>query len=1021
MAPDGQVLPKQSIITILRALGDYPEDPVFTVLNDYFFYPDVEVSVEAIRSSGHRANHNAVPHLLHLIEKGERVQILEALQALAVIHAPIALDSLLNYFAHYNDVELKRETLRTMNALIPFQEKILELNRGVLTHNCDDEELCRIAVHGLIESEDFSYLDYYLLHAPDSIQHEAFQTLFRSKSKRASSFLKKFENEAHNFSDNTKGAFLGAYYLKTQKPNASFTLKLLSHASKKVFLPYLQALSRCIEHSASPKNIFRFLLLLPFVDTEVEIEISELIKRILDLYRDRTPGTKSEFRSITSVHLDQLFRKVKERHISVRRVQKKEDFLPTLFAHLIEKYCSEQFVEEVLKYFRGQKTEDPSLLIEAMRECLVGGEQSDVRGFKACVPLFLETDAKQRLKIYTFVKRIDPQVTNMLRRLNRLIKAAGYLHIKTHAKLMQEIRAFAADEKIGYLEEAATITLCQIQPQSIAEVAKDVFANPGTNEDIIKSFVRGARYLPSSAIAEPLVDFIIGVGCPPALRQLALDSLECINLLDSPSANSKLIRSLDRSDIEESHKETMTGIVARYINSSTVQSVIDLLSSGGTYSKILGTRIVQQIEEGRNDLPAPVLTGKLYSLIEDNDRRLKAASLIALLSLKDDYAGKIAEDWLDSDDTMLIREVLLRFNGRPAMIESILPHVMKLLLYDDQEVQEALQELLSVLARSPSATEVRDALLEVLASPPEASPREMKRREDERIRSGDAFLHPKLEYKFRREHCQVLTVFFIDMVDYTSQASQSDVTNLMKLIRTFEDNVIPALERFKGHIVKKLGDGILAVFKHPVSATVAAMEVRRRIREYNRYAVDGDKFQVRMGLDTGEVIWKDNDVFGDIVNTASRMETSAEPGDIFITANVYGQVKDFVDCKGRDELQLKGKDGPVKVYVPVDVTKEVKAFLEIKKNNVQAAADAKGSIALSRLQEAFFNPRFDIPAGMAQGVKEPMQLVNMLHTLFSDMAEAASEITHDFREEYLFKQYLQDKWNATISNLKNLR
>jgi hypothetical protein len=259
------------------------------------------------------------------------------------------------------------------------------------------------------------------------------------------------------------------------------------------------------------------------------------------------------------------------------------------------------------------------------------------------------------------------------------------------------------------------------------------------------------------------------------------------------------------------------------------------------------------------------------------------------------------------------------------------------------------------------------------------------------------------------------------MVGYTKRSSESDMTNIMRLIRNFEDRVIPSLERFNGHVVKKLGDGILAVFKHPVSAVIGALEIRQKIDEYNRYSMDDDKFQVRMGLDTGSVIWKDGDVFGDIVNTASRMETSASPGDILITENVYEQIKEFISCESRGEQQVKGKEAVLQVYTPLDVSKEVRAFLEIKRSNLQSIADASSGSALSKLREVFYVPRFDIPPGLSQGVKEPMRLVNLLHTLFADMAEAATEITHDFHEEYLFKQYLQDKWDATISDLKNLR
>jgi hypothetical protein len=218
-----------------------------------------------------------------------------------------------------------------------------------------------------------------------------------------------------------------------------------------------------------------------------------MIKRILSLKKKETPGISNELRSITTVHLDQVFRKVKASHISLLRVKKKEDLIPTLFANLIEKYCSTSFLEEVRKFFKAPEREDPTLLIEAMQECLSDAEGGELKGFKACVPLFLERDKKKRLRINSFINKIDPQLTNMLRRLNRLIKAAGFLKIKGLVKTIYEIRLFAIDEKISFLEQASTISLCQLASKDIAREIRAICEQLETKNDVFKSYVRGIQ------------------------------------------------------------------------------------------------------------------------------------------------------------------------------------------------------------------------------------------------------------------------------------------------------------------------------------------------------------------------------------------------------------------------------------------------------------------------------------------------------------------------------------------------
>ena len=104
--------------------------------------------------------------------------------------------------------------------------------------------------------------------------------------------------------------------------------------------------------------------------------------------------------------------------------------------------------------------------------------------------------------------------------------------------------------------------------------------------------------------------------------------------------------------------------------------------------------------------------------------------------------------------------------------------------------------------------------------------------------------------------------------------------------------IIPCLDVHGGRVVKTMGDGLLAVFKHPLNAALAALEIQRQVREHNELKMESERFHVRVGLNSGKVIRKEGDVFGDTVNVASRMETLAQPGDIYLTQTTYGISRD---------------------------------------------------------------------------------------------------------------------------------
>ena len=75
-----------------------------------------------------------------------------------------------------------------------------------------------------------------------------------------------------------------------------------------------------------------------------------------------------------------------------------------------------------------------------------------------------------------------------------------------------------------------------------------------------------------------------------------------------------------------------------------------------------------------------------------------------------------------------------------------------------------------------------------------------------------------------------------------------------------------------------MGDGILAYFKSHVAAVVAAFAVHKKVEEYSAMRMEQDKFQARIGLNTGSVIRKGKDIFGEVVNVAARMQSAATPG-----------------------------------------------------------------------------------------------------------------------------------------------
>jgi adenylate cyclase len=126
----------------------------------------------------------------------------------------------------------------------------------------------------------------------------------------------------------------------------------------------------------------------------------------------------------------------------------------------------------------------------------------------------------------------------------------------------------------------------------------------------------------------------------------------------------------------------------------------------------------------------------------------------------------------------------------------------------------------------------------------------------------------------------------------------------------------PKIQEHRGRIVKKTGDGILAEFSSVVDAVRSAGEIQRKMMERNAEIVPDQRIIFRMGINLGDVIVEEDDIYGDGVNIAARLETLAEPGGICVSRVVRDQIRDKLDYTFEDigEQRVKNIARPVRVY-----------------------------------------------------------------------------------------------------------
>ena len=127
----------------------------------------------------------------------------------------------------------------------------------------------------------------------------------------------------------------------------------------------------------------------------------------------------------------------------------------------------------------------------------------------------------------------------------------------------------------------------------------------------------------------------------------------------------------------------------------------------------------------------------------------------------------------------------------------------------------------------------------------------------------------------------------------------------------------PKITEHRGRIVKTTGDGVLVEFASVVDAVRCAVEIQRGMAERNADVPAERRIEFRIGINVGDIISDDNDIYGDGVNVAARLEALAEPGGICVSRVVRDQVRDKLDFAFDDqgEQQVKNIARPVRVYL----------------------------------------------------------------------------------------------------------
>jgi hypothetical protein len=137
------------------------------------------------------------------------------------------------------------------------------------------------------------------------------------------------------------------------------------------------------------------------------------------------------------------------------------------------------------------------------------------------------------------------------------------------------------------------------------------------------------------------------------------------------------------------------------------------------------------------------------------------------------------------------------------------------------------------------------------------------------------------------------------------------------------------------------------------------------------------------------------------------MQSAGSPGDVLLTESTFEEIRDYVRCTELGGIMAKGIKEAITAYSPEEIT------VDLAKLQEAGAGTEKGTLrdsTLEKLKETIFVPSFQAPAGKGE-------VAGLLKATFGEISRAIEDIASDYHEEYVFKKYLQEKWNQIIEKL----
>jgi adenylate cyclase len=138
---------------------------------------------------------------------------------------------------------------------------------------------------------------------------------------------------------------------------------------------------------------------------------------------------------------------------------------------------------------------------------------------------------------------------------------------------------------------------------------------------------------------------------------------------------------------------------------------------------------------------------------------------------------------------------------------------------------------------------------------------------------------------------RLMAVMLADVFNYSRMMSRSEDETHARFASHARELIEPTIDKYGGRLVRSMGDGILVEFSSAVDAVRCALEIQRGLAARQANEEEKDRIQLRIGINTGDILVDQRDIYGNSINIAARLEALATPGTVCVSQSIYDQTR----------------------------------------------------------------------------------------------------------------------------------